>query len=71
MDDPQSPTERAELISRMFALITGKLEDATALAAECQGRRPAEELRGKSEELARAIDEAMTLSQAALVVLER
>lgn len=37
MDDRQQ-LEQAELISRMFALITIKLEDAAAMAVECQAR---------------------------------
>ena len=53
MDDEQK-RERADLISRLFALITMKLEDAVGIAADCQGRRSWEELRqdaGKLETL--------------------
>ena len=42
--DQEEQEERAELISRMFALLTAKLEDAATLAAESQSRRASAEL---------------------------
>ena len=50
MDEDQQ-RERADLLSRLFALITMKLEDAAGIAAECQGRRLTEELRERVEKL--------------------
>ena len=38
--DEEQQRERADLLSRLFAMITMKLEDAAGIAAECQGRRP-------------------------------
>ena len=38
MDDLEAREERAELVSRTFALITAKLEDAATLAADCHAR---------------------------------
>ena len=42
MDEEQQKA-RAELLSRLFALITGKLESAARIAADCQGHRPRDE----------------------------
>lgn len=41
--------ERAELVSRLFALMTGKLEDAAGDASEGQGKN-----RDSHEQVARA-----------------
>jgi hypothetical protein len=50
MDDPEDQENRAELISRMFALLTAKLEDAATIAAECQARlSPAQLLEGAAK----------------------
>ncbi len=38
MGDTEDQENWAELISRMFALLTAKLEDGAAMAAECQAR---------------------------------
>ena len=43
--DEEQQRGAADLLSRLFALITMKLEDAAGIAADCQGRRPTEELR--------------------------
>ena len=60
MDDEQQ-REQADLISRMFALITMKLEDAAGIAAECQGRRPIAELRKGADKLEVLITEVGTV----------
>lgn len=39
MVDEEQQQVRADLISRLFALLSGKFEDGAALAAECQGAR--------------------------------
>lgn len=50
--DEEQLRERANLISRLFALITIKLEDAAEIAADCKGRRSIDELRPDAEKLA-------------------
>ena len=42
--DEEQQRQRADLISRLFALITMKLEDAAGIAADCQGRLAIDEL---------------------------
>ena len=68
--DEEQQLERADLIARLFALITMKLEDAAGIAAECQGRRPIAELRDGAEKLDPLITEVGSLlaGSAALLV---
>ena len=68
--DEEQQRERADLLSRLFALITMKLEDAAGIAAECQGRRPVAELRDGAEKLDDLITEVGTVlaGSAALLV---
>ena len=61
MDDCEAQEERAELISRTFALITAKCEDAATLAAESQGRQPSEVLRENAEKLRDLTSEISTV----------
>ena len=68
MDDEQK-RERGDHLSRLFALITMKLEDAAGIAADCQGRRPREELRQHAEKLETLIAEAGTTVAAALALV--
>lgn len=58
--DEEQPRERADTISRLFALITMKLEDAARIAAECQARRPEDQLLDAAEKLSALISEAAT-----------
>ncbi len=53
MDEP-GYSDQADLIAQLFALVTARLEDAAALAAECQARLPREELRRQAQ-LAQAL----------------
>lgn len=39
MADRNDSEERAGVISRLFALLTAKLEDAATVASDCQGTR--------------------------------
>ena len=44
MVDREREEQRADLVSRLFVLLTSRFEDAATIAAECQGMKPAEEL---------------------------
>ena len=59
--DEEQQRGAADLLSRLFALITMKLEDAAGIAADCQGRRPIEELREGVEKLDVLIAEVGTV----------
>jgi len=48
VSDSEAEFERTTLISRLFALLTAKFEDAAGIAADCQGRRPGDELENKA-----------------------
>ena len=71
MDDREAQEERAELISRTFALITAKCEDAATLAAECQGRHSNQILRENGERLRELISEASTIVDCVMELLSR
>ena len=49
--DEEQQRERADLLSRLFAMITMKPKNAAGIAAECQGKRPLEELRDGAHKL--------------------
>lgn len=67
--DKQQQRERADLISRLFALITMQLEDAAGIAADCQGRLPRQELLDGAEKLDALISEAATVLAGAAALL--
>ena len=67
--DQDELDRRAELISRMFALITGKLEDGATIAAESQGRVPLDELRGNAEKLQDLLAECIVVVDGAAALL--
>lgn len=69
MDDLEAREERAELVSRTFALITAKLEDAATLATECQGRHPPTALRENAENLRDMLAEAITALDCVIALL--
>ena len=69
MGDGEGPDERADLISRLFALLTARLEDAAAMAAECQGRGSREEHPQRAQQLGSLIDEAATVNQAIVALI--
>jgi hypothetical protein len=62
--------EQAELVARLFALMTGKLEDAASEAAEGQdkGRDDREQI-ARAERVAAAARDVGLLAEAAGVVL--
>lgn len=68
MDDGEDSDGRADLISRLFALLTARLEDAATIAAECQGRGYGEDHPQRAQQLASLIDEAATVNQAILAL---
>ena len=56
--------ERRDLISRLFALMTSKLEDAAALAAEGQGTSgSAERLNPLADQIRAGAEEAALLAE--------
>ena len=57
--DQEEQEERTELVSRMFALLTAKLEDAATLAAESQGRHAIAELIENASALRELVREAL------------
>lgn len=67
--DPEDPENRAELISRMFALLTAKLEDAATIAAECQSRLPPEKLRAEAAKVQDLVSETATVTAAVSALL--
>lgn len=69
MDDPEDQVNRAELISRMFALLTAKLEDAATIAAECQARLSPEQLGVGAAKLEDLGAETATIAAAVSVLL--
>lgn len=69
MDDAEDQKQRAELISRLFALLTAKLEDGSAIAANCQARLTAGQLRDGAAELGELVGEAGTLAAAVSALL--
>lgn len=66
----EAEAERADLIARMFALLTAKLEDAAEIAAGCQARRPPEELRELADKLITMTQEAALIATAAQALLD-
>jgi hypothetical protein len=61
---------RAELISRLFAMLTARFEDAAALAAEGQGKHSDDRLGEIAMLLVGVSDDVMTLARAVGAVLE-
>ena len=64
MIDREREDERAELVSRLFALLTSRLEDGATIAADCQGARPAQELDQGAERLRDIAQDAATIAEA-------
>lgn len=69
MGDAEDQEQLAELLSRLFALLTAKLEDASAIAANCQARLTAGRLRSGAADLEDLAAEAATLAAAASALL--
>lgn len=64
MSDEADREHRSEQIARTFALLTAKLEDAAALAAEGQGPRTDDQLRTLTQQIAELSGEATTVAAA-------
>ena len=69
MGDDADGEERSEHMSRVFALLTAKLEDAATLAADCQGRRTTAELRRGAKQIAELASETATIAAALSALL--
>ena len=61
----------ADQLSAVFALLTGKLEDATTLAADGQGRHPEDELLGYASQIRELANEAATFAGALAALLAK
>lgn len=68
--DEEQQRQRADLISRLFALITMKLEDAAGIAADCQGRRTIDELHAPAKKLDLLISDVATVLAGTAALLE-
>ena len=64
MVDREQEEGRAELVSRLFTLLTSRLEDGATIAADCQGARPAQELTQGAERLRDIAQDASTVAEA-------
>lgn len=63
--DEEQHQERAELISRMFALLTAKLEDGAGIAGEAQARDlPLEQVHDAANRLIELGREITTVAEA-------
>lgn len=71
MTDPEHDQHRADLITRMFALLTAKAEDAAGVAADCQGCRSQLELLEGAQQLLSFAEESLTISAAIVALLAR
>ena len=71
MSDEAEDEYRAEQLSAVFALLTGKLEDAATLAADGQGRHPDNELLSYSSQIADLATEAATIAGAVAALLAK
>lgn len=63
MDDDQ-----ADLISRLFALLTAQLEDGATLAMEGQGRQTLPDQHERAQALEAQVRDAHTLAQAVVML---
>lgn len=71
MSNEAEDEHRAEQLSAVFALLTGKLEDAATLAADGQGRHPEDELLGYAGQIAELANEAATIAGALAALLAK
>ena len=60
---------RAGQLSAVFALLTGKLEDAATFAADGQGRRPEDDLLRLARQITGLASEAATIASAIAALL--
>ena len=71
MSNEAEDEHRADQLSAVFALLTGKLEDAAGIATDGQGRRPVDELLGYASQVAVLADEAATIAGALAALLAK
>lgn len=69
MNNKTKDEHRAEQLSALFALLTGKLEDAATLAADGQGRHPDDELLNYATRIAELANESATIAGALAALL--
>ena len=69
MDGAARDPDQAELIARLFALVTARCEDAAGIAGHCQGPCPDAELRAGAEQIASMVAETGTLVSAITALL--
>lgn len=69
--DAEQAEERAALISRMFALLTARFEDAAEIAAGCQARLDRAELLEGANKLLDSCQECVTVAAAILEILRQ
>ena len=69
MVDQERQDQRADLVSRVFAQLTGRFEDAATIAAECQGALPVEELVKGAEQLRDIGQDAATVAEAIAAII--
>lgn len=69
MSDEAQNEERANRLSAVFALLTGKLEDAATMAADGQGQRHEDELLDHAKQIAELANEAATIAGAVASLL--
>ena len=69
MSDEAEDEHRAQQLSAVFAILTGKLEDAATLAANGQGRHPEDELLVCASQIADLANEAATIAGAVAALL--
>lgn len=69
MVDQERQDQRADLVSRLFAQLTARFEDAATIAAECQGAQLVEELVEGAERLSDIAQDAATVAEAIVEIL--
>ena len=71
MSDEAEDEHRADRLSAVFALLTGKLEDAATIAADGQGPHPNAELLNYASQITELASEAATIAGAIAALLTR
>ena len=69
MSNEAEDEHRTEQLSAVFALLTGKLEDAASFAADGQGQHPDAELLSYASQIAELANEAATIASAVAALL--
>ena len=69
MSNEAEDEHRTEQLSAVFALLTGKLEDAASLGADGQGRHPEDELLHYASQITELASEAATIASAVAALL--